>query len=152
MITYWKCKDGFSEINQWKSGCWIKVNDPTDDDLSVLKERFDVPLDFTHDAQDIEERPRVDHDEGWMLVFLRLPAKAIDQDGDTVFSTAPMAILIRDDVFISVNYYDNEVDVAAARAVSLLEPIIICVLAVFVVFVLLAVYMPMFSMYGSIGA
>lgn len=109
MITYWKCKDGFSEINQWKSGCWIKVNDPTDDDLSVLKERFDVPLDFTHDAQDIEERPRVDHDEGWMLVFLRLPAKAIDQDGDTVFSTAPMAILIRDDVFISVNYYDNEV-------------------------------------------
>lgn len=109
MISYWKCKDGFSEINQWKSGCWIKVNDPTDDDLSVLKERFDVPLDFTHDAQDIEERPRVDHDEGWMLVFLRLPAKAIDQDGDTVFSTAPMAILIRDDVFISVNYYDNEV-------------------------------------------
>lgn len=48
------------------------------------------------------------------------------------------------------DYYDAEVEGASARAVSLLEPIIICVLAVFVVLVLLAVYLPMFGMYGSI--
>ncbi|NLU25176.1 MAG: type II secretion system F family protein [Clostridiales bacterium] len=48
-------------------------------------------------------------------------------------------------------YYDNEVEQATNRAVSLLEPIIICVLAVFVVFVLLAVYLPMFSLYNTIG-
>ncbi len=33
MISYWKCKDGFGEIHQWKSGCWIKVTNPTDEDL-----------------------------------------------------------------------------------------------------------------------
>jgi len=109
MISYWKCKDGFAQINQWKSGCWIKVNDPTEDDLAILKERFDVPMDFTHDAEDIEERPRVDHEAGWMLVFVRVPNKSIDPDGETVFSTAPMAFLIRDDVFITVNYFDTEV-------------------------------------------
>ena len=108
MISYWKCKDGFSEINQWKSGCWIKVTKPTDEDLSVLKERFAVP-DFTHDAKDIEERPRVDHEDNWTLVFVRVPNKSIDEDGETVFSTAPLTIMIRDDVFITVNYYDNEV-------------------------------------------
>ena len=108
MISYWKCKDGFSEINQWKSGCWIKVAKPTDEDLSVLKERFAVP-DFTHDAKDIEERPRVDHEDNWTLVFVRVPNKSIDEDGETVFSTAPLTIMIRDDVFITVNYYDNEV-------------------------------------------
>ena len=108
MISYWKCKDGFSEIHQWKSGCWIKVTKPTDEDLSVLRERFAVP-DFTHDAEDIEERPRVDHEDNWTLVFVRVPCKTFDEDGDTVFSTAPMATLIRDDVFITVNYYDNEV-------------------------------------------
>ena len=108
MISYWKCKDGFSEINQWKSGCWIKVTKPTDEDLSVLKERFAVP-DFTHDAKDIEERPRVDHEDNWTLVFVRVPNKSIDDDGETVFLTAPLTIMIRDDVFITVNYYDNEV-------------------------------------------
>ena len=108
MISYWKCKDGFSEIHQWKSGCWIKVTHPTADDLALLKERFAVP-DFTQDAEDIEERPRVDYEDNWMLVFMRIPGKSIDKDGDTVFSTAPMAVLIRDDVFITVNYFDTEV-------------------------------------------
>ena len=109
MISYWKCKDGFNEIHQWKSGCWIKVTNPTEDDLAILKERFAVPMDFTHDAEDIEERPRVDHEENWMLVYVRVPNKSIDPDGETVFSTAPMAFLIRDDVFITVNYFDTEV-------------------------------------------
>ena len=65
--------------------------------------------DFTHDAEDIEERPRVDHEDNWTLVFVRVPCKSIDEDGETVFSTAPMAVLIRDDVFITVNYYETEV-------------------------------------------
>ena len=47
-------------------------------------------------------------------------------------------------------YYDNEVDVSTTKAISLLEPIILVVLAVFAALILLAVYMPMFSLYGSI--
>ena len=108
MISYWKCKDGFREIHQWKSGCWVKVSNPTAEELAVLKERFAVP-DFTHDAEDIEERPRVDHENNWMLVFIRIPNRSLDEDGETMFTTAPMAVLIRDDVFITVNYFENEI-------------------------------------------
>ena len=109
MISYWKCKEGFSEINLWKSGCWVRVTNPTLNDLALLQERFAAPLDFIDDAEDIEERPRVDHEDNWVLVFIRVPCKRIDEDGETIFSTAPLAILIRDDVFITVEYYDNEV-------------------------------------------
>ena len=109
MISYWKCRDGFGEIHQWKSGCWVRVTSPTEEELSLLEQRFAVPLYFIHDAEDIEERPRVDHEDNWLLVFIRVPSKRIDEDGDTVFSTAPLAILIRDDVFITVSYYENEV-------------------------------------------
>ena len=108
MISYWKCKDGFREIHQWKSGCWVKVSNPTAEELAVLKERFAVP-DFTHDAEDIEERPRVDHENNWMLIFVRVPNRSLDEDGETMFTTAPMAVLIRDDVFITVNYFETEV-------------------------------------------
>ena len=51
---------------------------------------------------------------------------------------------------VQAEYYDNEVDTLSARALSLLEPIIICVMAVFVVIILLSVYLPMFTMYGNI--
>lgn len=51
---------------------------------------------------------------------------------------------------VLAEYYDNEVDVRTKRALSLLEPTIIIVLSVFVVFILMAVYLPMFSMYSAI--
>lgn len=47
-------------------------------------------------------------------------------------------------------YYTEEVDTAVARALGILEPCITIVLALLVVFILLAVYMPLFSMYGSV--
>ena len=49
-------------------------------------------------------------------------------------------------------YYDNEVETASARALSILEPLIIVILAVIVCGILLAVYLPMFSLYGSFGS
>lgn len=48
------------------------------------------------------------------------------------------------------NFYDNEVEVSTAKALSILEPAIICVLAVFVVIILFSVYLPMFGMYGGV--
>ena len=51
---------------------------------------------------------------------------------------------------VLAEYYDNEVDLRVKRALALLEPAIIVVLAIFVVFILMAVYLPMFSMYAAI--
>lgn len=51
---------------------------------------------------------------------------------------------------IQAEYYDNEVDTLSARALALLEPIIICIMAFIVLVILLSIYLPMFSMYGSI--
>ncbi len=47
-------------------------------------------------------------------------------------------------------YYDNEVEVTTARLLSVLEPAITIALAVLVVILLLAVYLPMFTLYGGI--
>ena len=47
------------------------------------------------------------------------------------------------------DYYDNEVSVTTARLLSVLEPVITICLAVLVVVLLLAVYLPMFTLYGG---
>ena len=48
------------------------------------------------------------------------------------------------------DYYNREVDAAVKRALEILNPVITIVLAIIVVFILLSVYLPLFSMYGSI--
>jgi type IV pilus assembly protein PilC len=51
---------------------------------------------------------------------------------------------------VLADYYDNEVATATERALSIMEPTIIVILAVVVCFILLAVYLPIFSIYGGI--
>ena len=51
---------------------------------------------------------------------------------------------------IQADFFDNEVDTLTARALSLLEPIIICIMAGMVVIILMSIYLPMFSMYEAI--
>ena len=48
---------------------------------------------------------------------------------------------------LAADYYRTEVETAVKRALGILEPCIILVLASMVVFILLAVYLPMFQMY-----
>ena len=48
------------------------------------------------------------------------------------------------------DYYTQEVNIAVQRALAILEPCITLVLAGLVVFILLSVYLPLFSMYGSV--
>lgn len=54
---------------------------------------------------------------------------------------------VEDTLGVLAEYYDNETDVKTKRALGLLEPTLIIVIAVFVVFILLSVYLPLFSMY-----
>lgn len=54
---------------------------------------------------------------------------------------------MEDTLQVLARYYDNEVDTRTDRVLAMLEPIIIVVLSLFVVFILLAVYLPMFNLY-----
>ena len=108
MIEFWKCESGFKKLTEWQSDCWIQVTAPTNQELAELETRFDAPMDFIQDVEDAEERPRTESEGGWLMTLLRVPNKEVNEDGDSIYSTIPMAILIHGDVFISVCYYRNE--------------------------------------------
>lgn len=107
MTEYWKCEAGFKQMPEWQEDCWIKVTKPTESELNDLERRFGAPLDFIVDAEDIEERPRTESEDGWLMTLIRIPAKEFNEDGDVVFNTIPLAILVHREVFITVCYYDK---------------------------------------------
>lgn len=51
----------------------------------------------------------------------------------------------------TADFYDDEVEVATAQMTTLIEPAIIIILAVVVGFIVLAIALPMFSMYDAAG-
>ncbi len=48
-------------------------------------------------------------------------------------------------------YYDNEVDNSITKLVSMIEPLLIIVMAVVVGFIVIAMMMPIFDIYGTVG-
>ena len=94
MITYWKYDKIYSQVQEWEPGCWIRVDSPTSDELDLLESRWGAPLDFIHDAEDADERPRFDQEEQWSAGIVRVPSSSVDDDGDTVFHTRPLAIMV----------------------------------------------------------
>ena len=108
MIEYWKCNDGFRQLPEWESDCWIQVTNPSQEELGDLERRFGAPMDFVQDVEDNEERPRTESESGWLMTLIRVPNKILDEDGDPVFSTVPLAILIHGEIFISICYFRTE--------------------------------------------
>ena len=108
MTEYWKCKDGFRQLPEWESDCWIQVTQPTQEELGDLESRFGAPMDFIQDVEDTEERPRTESESGWLMTLIRVPNKEYDEDGNPVFSTIPLALLVHGEIFISICYYKTE--------------------------------------------
>ncbi len=109
MITYWKYDKRYNQIEEWVPGCWIRVSNPTAEELETLESRWQVPLDEVRDAYDADERPRLDQADNWVTAIVRIPNSYVDDDNDTVFTTRPLAILMSGDVFVTVSFFDSPV-------------------------------------------
>ena len=103
MTTYLKYSEDFSISNEWTPGCWVNIETPTPDELTNLKAKFGLPEDFLNALYDIDERPRVEHNDGWDCIVLRIPVR----DNDMPFVTIPLGVMIKDEYIVTVCLYRN---------------------------------------------
>ena len=110
MIQYLKCDNGFKEIEQYDFSCWINVVNPTKDDINELVSHFNTPDYFYEDISDIDERPRFDRDDGWILTIIRVPNRVRTEDNqDPIYTTIPLGMMLKDNILVTVYYGQNNV-------------------------------------------
>lgn len=110
MIQYLKCDNGFKETEQYDFSCWINVVNPTKDDINELVSHFNTPDYFYEDISDIDERPRFDRDDGWILTIIRVPNRVRTEDNqDPIYTTIPLGMMLKDNILITVYYGQNNV-------------------------------------------
>ncbi|MBP1928839.1 magnesium transporter [Methanolinea mesophila] len=109
MITIYKTTaEGLEQINEYESGCWIHVVSPRLEEVEQLVSWFNIPSDFLTDPLDVDERARVEREEGSTLILLRTPKREAP-DADIPFTTLPVGIILTQNVMITVSL--TEVDV-----------------------------------------
>jgi len=107
MIKIFKTFGGYVEIPKAEKGCWINVNQPTSEEIQRLDQEFHLPTDIIQDILDADERSRVEFDEDWSLVIMRIPVESSNKG--TPFQTVPLGIYVSKDFTLTLCLQNNEI-------------------------------------------
>jgi magnesium transporter len=84
----------------------VNCEQPNDEDKAILFNELQIPEAYFNDIEDIDERPRIEYENGWFLIIIRLPFKSDDEQ--IPFSTVPLGIIFKDRVFVTICFYKTE--------------------------------------------
>jgi len=82
-------------------GAWIRLFEPSDAELAIVAEQCAIPPDFLKAALDEEERPRIDEEEGVVLIVMDIPVMTEFEEIKTL-TTHPLGIIIAKDYIVTV--------------------------------------------------
>ncbi|MBQ9470859.1 MAG: magnesium transporter CorA family protein [Bacteroidales bacterium] len=104
MITYWRNGKGIEPCPQWEPECWVHVENPTQEERDYLMGELEIPEAFYNDVEDVDERPRIEFEDNWFFIILRLPYHN-PADERVPYSAVPLGIMFKDDVFATVCFH-----------------------------------------------
>lgn len=107
MIRFYKSLGGYIEISQPQKECWVNVVNPTLKEINFLQEKFKIPDDIFKDILDIDERPRIEFDEDWSLIIIRIPVQS--SNNNIPFYTVPLGVFTSNDYTITICNVENEI-------------------------------------------
>lgn len=108
MITIYKTGErGLETIKEATKGCWINVMDPTPEEIAWLQD-LGLPPEFILYPLDVDERARVEREDGNILIVVRLPAVEPPQ-ADVPFTTHAVGIVLTGQHIVTISKRDNEI-------------------------------------------
>lgn len=84
-----------------EDGAWIRMTAPTETELAEIASTCCLPPEFLRAALDEEERPRIDAEDGVVLVVLDVPIVS-EMEGIRTLTTLPLGIIISEKLIVTV--------------------------------------------------
>lgn len=102
MKVFYKNSIGIVPTKTFEPNCWVHIECPTEEENKFILEDLGVPIEFINDIIDIDERPRIETEDDWTLIVLRVPYRT--NDPKLPYSTAPLGLIFKKDCFLSICY------------------------------------------------
>lgn len=106
MKAFYKNNNGLIESAAWIPNCWINVECPTEEEKKYLLEELKIPEEFYNDIEDIDERPRIEIENGWTLIIIRIPVNT--DNVKLPFSTIPVGVVFKGEICVTISFHKTE--------------------------------------------
>jgi len=106
MLTIYKTTEqGLEQLDSIANGAWVKVVDPTPEEIQQLVDEG-IDADYINYSLDLDETPRMERDEDYTFILIRIPHR--QPDSDVPYTTIPLGILIRGNMIVTICRHDKE--------------------------------------------
>jgi len=106
MLTIYKTTEqGVAELESVANGSWIKVIDPTAEEIQQLA-NWGVDADYINYSLDLDEMPRIERDDEYTFILIRIPHR--QPDHDIPYTTIPLGILIKGNMVVTICRHEKD--------------------------------------------
>ena len=106
MLTIYKTTEqGLEQLDSVANGSWIKVVDPTADEIQRLA-NWGVDADYINYSLDLDEMPRIERDDEYTFILIRIPHR--QPDNDIPYITIPLGILIKGNMVVTICRHEKD--------------------------------------------
>jgi magnesium transporter len=108
MLTIYKTTpEGLQTLDNVTNGCWINAISPDQQEIVQLRE-WGIDADLITYSLDQDEMARVERDEGYTLILLRIPHFQ-GETHDIPYITTPVGIIIKDNLIATICLHDSQI-------------------------------------------
>jgi magnesium transporter len=106
MLTIYKTTEqGLEQLDSAANGSWIKVIDPTAEEIQKLAD-WGVDADYINYSLDLDEMPRIERDDEYTFILIRIPHR--QPDNDIPYTTIPLGILIKGNLIVTICRHEKD--------------------------------------------
>ncbi len=107
MLTICKTTEqGLEKIETIANGAWVNVVDPSPEEMEKLV-NWGMDMDYINYSLDQDEMPRMERDEEYTFILLRIPIH--QPESDIPYNTVPLGIMILGNRIITVCRYESDI-------------------------------------------
>ncbi|NJN79110.1 MAG: magnesium transporter CorA family protein [Anaerolineales bacterium] len=102
---YKTTENGLETMDTMSNGAWIHAIDPTPEEIEKLV-NWGMDMEYIHYALDEDEMARMERDEDFTFILLRIPIR--QPESDIPYTAVPLGIMILGNKIITICRYDSD--------------------------------------------
>lgn len=109
MVKYFKTDNQvIHEEERLDDGVWVQMIAPTQQEAEEIAETLNVDIDDVKAALDVEERSRIELEDGYTLILVDIPTTEVRHEKQ-LYTTIPLGIILTQGVIVTVCTEDTPV-------------------------------------------
>ena len=106
MLKIYKTTElGLEQLDSMVNGAWVNAVDPTPDEIERLV-HWGMDLDYINYSLDLDEMPRMERDDDYTFILVRIPHR--QPGSDVPYVTIPLGIFIKGNMIVTICRLEKE--------------------------------------------